>query len=161
MLPVPVYYALVVVCCGYALLKGAAPERIGTAILVVGSLLSLAARSSPAGRFGSVETGVFVVDIVCLGAFLILALRAARYWPLWIAGLQLIGTAGHLVKLVDPGVMRNAYAIVLVIWGYLMLFILAWGTYRHQQRLKKFGVDRSWSSSWGRSGPTQETGPTD
>ena len=160
MLPVAFYYTLLLLCCLYALLKGGAPEKIGTAILAVGSVLSLAARSSPATRFGSVETGIFLIDVACLLAFILLALRAQRYWPLWIAGLQLIGTAGHAVKLMDPEIMRRAYAIVLVFWSYPMLLILVLGTFRHQQRLAKFGVDRSWSSSWGRSGRTRGGGPT-
>ena len=57
--------------------------------------------------------------------------------------------------------MRSAYAFVLGFWGYLMLFILALGTWRHQQRLAKFGADRSWSTSWRRSGLRPEIGPTD
>jgi hypothetical protein len=108
----------------------------------------------------SVEIGVFIVDAVCLVAFLVLALRANRFWPLWVAGLQLIGTAGHAVKLADPEIIRRAYQIVLVFWSYPMLLLIVLGTWRHQQRLARFGVDRSWSSSWARSGRTRGGGPT-
>jgi hypothetical protein len=160
MLSVPLYYALLLLCWVYALGRGASPERIGATILVVGSLLTLAAAvSSPTG-YRSVEIGVFFVDVATLVAFLVLALRAERYWTLWIAALQLIGTAGHAVKLVDPHVIPRAYAFVTVFWSYPMLLLIVLGTYRHQQRLAKFGVDRSWSSSWHRSGPRPETGPT-
>jgi hypothetical protein len=107
-----------------------------------------------------VEFGVFLVDVAALAAFVILALRADRYWPLWIAGLQIIGTAGHAVKLMDPGVIRTAYAFILAFWSYPMLLLIVLGTWRHQQRLAKFGADRSWSSSWGRSGRTRGGGPT-
>lgn len=160
MLPVPVYYALLVLCWVYALLKGGAPERIGASIIGTGSVLSLVALSGPARMFMSVEIGVFLVDVACLVAFLILALRAERYWPLWIAGLQLIGTTGHAVKMVDPEIIRRAYQFVLVFWSYPMLLLIVLGTWRHQQRLAKFGIDRSWSNfsvPWGRR---QETGPT-
>jgi hypothetical protein len=160
MLPLSFYYALLALAWIYALLRGGAPERIGATIIGVGSILSLAAVSGPANIYMSVEIGVFVVDAVCLAAFLVLALRANRYWPLWVAGLQLIGTAGHAVKLADPEIIRRAYQIVLVFWSYPMLLLIVLGTWRHQQRLAKFGADRSWSSSWGRSGRGREAGPT-
>jgi len=154
------YFSLLFACWAYASLKGAAPERIGASVIGIGSILTVLTASGPANRFGSVETGIFIVDVGCLVAFLILALRAERYWPLWIAGLQLIGTAGHAVKLVDPEVIRRAYWFIQAFWSYPMLFLIVLGTYRHQRRLKMFGVDRSWSSSWRRSGPKPETGPT-
>ncbi|MET1111672.1 MAG: hypothetical protein ABWX67_09125 [Allosphingosinicella sp.] len=159
MLPVPVYYALFAACGLYVLLRGGAPEKVGTVILAVGSILSVAAVSSPSGRFGAVEVGVLSVDIVTLLAFLVLALRAERYWPLCVTALQAIGTSGHAAKLLDPGVIRSAYAIVLSLWGYLMLLLIAIGTWNHQRRLAKFGVDKSWSSSSGHSARLPPTGP--
>lgn len=159
MLPVPVYYALFAACALYVLLKGGAPEKVGTIILAVGSVLSVAAVSAPTSRFGAVEVGVLSVDIVTLLAFLALALRAERYWPLCVAALQAIGTAGHAAKLLDPGVIRSAYAIVLSLWGYLMLLLIAIGTWNHQRRLAKFGVDKSWSNFSARSGRQPPAGP--
>jgi len=154
------YFLLLDFCWLYALLQGGPPERLGASVLALGSAVTVAALSSPALVYVSVESGVFVVDIACALAFVALALWANRYWPLWIAGLQLLGVSAHAVKLAYPDVIARAYAFVTVFWSYPMLLILAIGTYRHQQRLKKFGVDRSWSSSWRRSGPKPETGPT-
>jgi hypothetical protein len=159
MLPVPVYYALFAACGLYVLLKGGAPEKVGTVILAFGSVLSVAAVSTPPSRFGAVEVGVFLVDVVTLFAFLALALRAERYWPLCVTALQAIGTAGHAAKLLDPGVIRSAYAIVLSLWGYLMLLLIAFGTWNHQRRLVRFGVDKSWSSFSGRSETRPPSGP--
>jgi hypothetical protein len=160
MLSVPFYYALLALCWIYALRWGGSPERIGATALVVGSVLTLVAAVSSTTEYGSVEIGVFLVDVATLVAFLALALRAERYWTLWIAALQLIGTAGHAVKLMDPNVIPRAYAFVTVFWSYPMLLLIMLGTYRHQQRLKMFGVDKSWSSSWRQSGRKPETGPT-
>lgn len=157
MLSLPLYYALLLSCWTYALLKGGAPERIGTTLVLVGSLLTLAAISSQAGSYSSVETGVFIVDLATLLAFLALAIRAQRFWPLWIAALQLIGTLGHIVKLVDPHLIPKAYAFAAIVWSYPMLLILALGTFNHQRRLKRNGSDPSWSSSFGRSPPTPPT----
>ena len=157
-MPLEFYYTLLVLCSGYAFLKGGSPERIGTTILAVGSIVTLAVLWSRTHRYGSVEVGIFIVDSVCLVAFVALALRAERFWPLWIAALQVIGTAAHVIKLVDPTLISRAYAFAMAFWSYPMLLLIALGTWRHQRRLAVFGVDRSWSSSSGRSEPT--TGPT-
>jgi hypothetical protein len=159
MLGVPFYYTLLLLCWSYAALRGGAPERIGATVILAGSLLTLATLSTRSSSYGSVETGVFVVDLACLTAFLVLALRAERFWPTWVAALQLLGTSGHLVKLVDPTLLPRAYAFAAIFWTYPMLLLLVLGTWRHQQRLKRFGVDRSWSNFSARSGPPK-AGPT-
>lgn len=160
MLPAHAYITILALCWAYALLKGGAPERIGASVIGVGSLLSLLAVSGPAARFGAVEVGVLLVDMAAFVAFLVLALRAERYWPLWVAALQCIGTAGHAAKLMDPNVIPLAYAFVLALWTYPMLFLIVLGTWNHQRRLARFGVDRSWSSSSGRSEPPPRGGQT-
>lgn len=160
MLPLPVYYAILALCVGYAWLRGGGPERAGAAIIALGSILSTALISAPALRFTGVERGVFLVDVAALCAFLALALRANRYWPLWIAALQLIGTAGHAVKMVDSQVIRLVYAFIMAFWTYPMLLLLVAGTWRHQRRLTRFGADRSWSSSFARSARPPTPGPT-
>jgi hypothetical protein len=156
MLPYQIYCSILAVCWIYAVFKGGPPEKIGATVIGVGSLLSLAAMSNPAARFGAVEEGVFLVDLAAFVAFLVLALRAERYWPLCIAALQAIGTAGHAAKLLDPGVIRSAYAFALSFWTYPMLLLVVIGTWNHQKRLARNGVDKSWSSSsdrWDRRPP--------
>jgi hypothetical protein len=159
MLPAYAYLTILLVCWTYALFKGGAPEQIGVSVIGVGSILSLVAASAPGVRFGSVEVGVFLVDLAAFGVFLGLALRAERHWPLWVAALQAIGTAGHAAKLVDPAVIPVAYAFVLAFWVYPMLLLIVMGTWQHQRRLAKFGADKSWSNSFGRSAPRPPTGP--
>lgn len=159
MLPAYAYLTILLVCWVYAMLKGGAPERIGASVIGLGSVLSLVAASSPGARFGSVEVGVFLVDVAAFAVFLGLALRAERHWPLWVAALQAIGTAGHAAKLADPKVIPLAYAFVLAFWVYPMLLLVVMGTWQHQRRLAKFGADKSWSSSSGRSETRPPTGP--
>lgn len=153
------YFSLVLACWTYAMLRGGAPERIGATILAVGSILTVVAVSAPAIRFGTVEIGIFLVDVAALVGFLILALRAERWWPLWVTALQAIGITAHAVKLVNPEVIRWAYAFALAFWSYPMLFLLVFGTWNHQRRLARFGVDKSWSSSSGRSAMPPPNGP--
>jgi hypothetical protein len=126
---------------------------------MAGSILTLVTLSSAATIYRSLEVGVVVVDLATLLAFLVLALRADRIWPLCITAFQLVGTAGHAVKLVDPQVLPYAYAFALRFWGYPMILMLIIGTWNHQKRLARNGVDKSWSSSFGRSGPPPPAGP--
>jgi hypothetical protein len=154
-----IYDVLAFACWLYAMHRGGPPERVGASILLVGSALTYVAVSAPASRFASVEVGVFAVDALALTAFVALALAAERWWPLWIAALQGIGTAAHAAKVVDPTVIPWAYAFALAFWSYPMLLLLAWGTWNYQRRLAKFGVDKSWSSYSGRSGQQRPDGP--
>ena len=157
MLPIELYYAFAFLCSGYVALRGAAPDRVGAAVILVGSALSTAAMSG--GRYASVEFGVFLVDLAALVAFLALSLRAERLWPLWVTALQIIGTAGHAVKLVDAEVLRVAYAFAMAFWSYPMWLLLVLGTWNHQRRLTRNGVDKSWSTSSGRWGRGPPAGP--
>lgn len=154
------YYILLVLCWLYALLKGGPPERIGATILAVGSTITMAAISSRSGRFGSVELGVFLVDVAGMLAFIILALRAERYWPLWVTALQIIAVGGHAIKAADPDTIPRAYAFAMAFWSYPMLLLIALGTWRHQQRLARNGVDPSWSTFSARSDRAPPRGPT-
>jgi len=155
-----VFLVLLIAVSSYAGLCGGAPERIGAAIIFLGSILTYAVPSSSATDYLSVEFGIFLIDLACLAAFLILALFAERFWPLWLTALQIIGVAGHAVKGADPDTIRRAYAFVLAFWSYPMLFLIALGTWRHRQRLARNGVDPSWSSFSTRSGPEPPAGPT-
>jgi hypothetical protein len=153
-----VYFALLFACWSYALWRGGAPERIGASILGVGSILTVLAVSGPSRRFGSVEVGILIVDVAALIAFAALALRAERFWTLWMTALHAIGTAGHAVRLADPHLIRWGYAFALAFWSYPMLLLLVAGTWNHRKRLARFGADRSWSSFSRRSVPRLRTG---
>jgi hypothetical protein len=137
---------------------------VGAAILTAGSLLTFAvltyaALSNTDALYRSFEREIFLIDVATLLGFLILALRADRLWTLCIAALQIVGTAGHAVKLADPEVLPYAYAFALRFWGYPMIALIALGTWNHHRRLARFGVDKSWSSSSGRSELRPPSGP--
>ena len=154
-----VFAGLLIGCCYYAGRFGGAPERYGIVIVAVGSVLTLAAVSTPSSRFHSVEIGILIVDLAALAAFLAVALKAERLWPLWVTALHVVGTAGHVVKMADPGLLGLAYHIALALWSYPMLFLIALGTWNHRKRLARYGADRSWSSFSGRSGRPRPGGP--
>jgi hypothetical protein len=140
-----VFPILTIGCCVYALWRGGSPEKIAAIVITSGWLLSVGVISQ-SGTFQSVEIGILLVDLVCLLVFVAIALAADRFWPLWVAALQLIGTAGHAASLVDPAIVPRVYAFMVSVWAYPMIILMIVGTWRHQQRLARLGVDKSWSS---------------
>jgi hypothetical protein len=148
-----VFVALMLACCAYAYVCGGAPERIGAAIFLVGSVVTYVVLEMSPINYRGVEVGVFVVDVATFLAFVALALRANRFWPLWVSALLGLGVVGHLARLLQPQVIPWAYAVVLSIWSYPILLVIALGTRAHHQRMKRSGADRSWTRSSGPPGP--------
>ena len=154
------FLVLLIACCAYAFVRGGAPERIGMAVYAAGSVLTYVAVSAPPIRFKGVEVGVFIIDVCVLISFIVIALRANRFWPIWVSALQGLGVLGSLAMLLHPRVIPWAYAVVLSIWSYPILLLIAVGTHFHQRRLKRNDADPSWTPSSAPPGPpTPPPGP--
>jgi len=147
------YYfnALLLVCCLYAFVAGGGPERLGAAAYALACIASHFVYSAPPIKFRSVETGVLIVDVLVFAAFALLAMRANRFWPIWVTALLGLGVLAHLARWAVPDTLRWPYQVVMSLWSYPILAIIALGTFNHRQRLKRFGTDSSWSSSFARS----------
>ena len=133
------YNLLLFGACGYALWRGKVDARIVAIAFFVGNFATFALRSQYSGGYSSVELGIFVVDSACLLAFTYAALISDRFWPLWVSGLQLTTSFGHILKAVDSQLVPLAYAASLRFWGYPILIILAVGVWRGQRRLRREG----------------------
>jgi len=129
------YWTLLILTCGYALTIGRTDERIVGAVCVLASVITAFALSPWRHRYSEVETGELLVDIVTLVAFVYVALRSNRFWPLWVAGLQLTTSMSHMLKAVDLGLGAQAYAAAEKFWSYPILLILAVGTWRGHRRM--------------------------
>ena len=79
------------------------------------------------------EIGVLAVDLFTLAAFTYVALRSDRFWPLWISGLQLTTSIGHVLKAIDSHLVPFAYGAALRVWSYPILIILAVAVWRGQR----------------------------
>lgn len=154
------FYALLLAVCVYAFAAGGGPERLGAAAYALACIASHFVFSAPAVKFRSVETGVFLIDVLVFVAFAVLAVRANRFWPIWVSSLLGLGVLAHLARWAGPDTMPWAYQLVMSIWSYPILAIIAIGTFSHRQRLARFGTDRSWSSSFAHSARKPPAGPT-
>ena len=155
------FVGLLAACTVYALVAGGAPERIGASLYALSVLATHILLLSHAARWQDVEYGEFIVDVVVFFAFLLLALRANRFWPLWVSALLGLGVLGHIAMLGHPRVIPWAYAVVLSIWSYPILLLIAGGTFAHRRRRKRTGADPSWTRSFAAPGPDRPApGPT-
>jgi hypothetical protein len=130
------YNLLLFGACGYALWRGKVDARIVATAFFVGNFATFALRSHPHEGYSSLETGILMVDVACLLAFTYAAMISDRFWPLWVSGLQLTTSFGHVLKAIDSSLLPIAYAAALRFWSYPILILLAVGVWRQQKRLR-------------------------
>lgn len=134
MLPKTVFWALLLLTCGYALWRGQRDERIAGAACLLASVATRLVISPQQLRYSQVEIGLLAIDLAVLAVFTAVALRSQRFWPLWIAGLQLTTSMAHLFKAVELDLLPHAYGAAMRFWSYPILLILVIGTWRGQRR---------------------------
>lgn len=141
-----VFIALWLVSTGYALARGGAPERvIAVAQLLAALATPFVTHWEPTGRhYGSVEIGVFLIDAALFATVTLVALLSARFWPIPQASMIGCDLLGHLAKHLAPGILPNAYYVIVAIWGYPTVILLIVATWRHRVRLARYGTDPDW-----------------
>ena len=137
MLGASIFIPILFAVCLYALWRGGPDERLVAVTCLAGTAATLLAVSPLHQRYTGVEEGLMLVDLAVLAGFVVVALRSDRFWPLWVAGLQLTTAIGHLLKGVDQELLPRAYGAALQFWSYPILIILAVGAYRHHRRLQQ------------------------
>lgn len=128
------FNTLLVGSCGYAFLRGGAPERAIAAILLIGVVLTFLFNLQSPRPFASVDIAVLIVDIGAFVGFTIVALRANRFWTLWVSALAGLGVLGHLSRFYGgTGISDWAYAVSLTIWSYPITVLIAIGTFNYHR----------------------------
>lgn len=132
---IPAFFVLLmVISCGFAFWRGHGDERMAATAIIFAALLSPVAKAS---GFASPETGILGIDMALLAFLVILALRSDRFWPLWAAGFQVVGTTIHLATFVEVDIWPPAYMAAQSFWAWPVLTALLAGTwlearYRHR-----------------------------
>ena len=133
-----VYHLLLVAVSAYAFLWGRSDEHMAAGICIIATIATRLVLSPVTSRYSGIEFGVFMVDLLTLAGFVAIALRTDRFWPLWVAGLQLTTLVAHMLKAIKIDLLPHAYAAAGRFWVYPIFLILVVGTWRsHQRRLQE------------------------
>ncbi len=145
-----IYNGVLAIVCGYALLRGGKPERIGASINLIASVvtgtISFTAIAPPAQE--AVVT--FLIDISVTLSFYWLAVRTTRFWPVWAFGFALADLIASVSCAVLPHLALFIYHTGLVIDAYLALSALALGIYKipsDADPIVKDGFRETWRRS--------------
>lgn len=128
------YLAILAAVSVYAFLRGRSDERLAAAVCIAATGATHGLMLLIGETYARVEFGLLLVDFGALAAFLYIALRTDRFWPLWVAGFQLTTMAAHLMKAVRLDLMPQAYAAAAKFWVYPIFLMIVIGTWRSHQR---------------------------
>jgi hypothetical protein len=131
----------------YAAARGGAPERIVAAAQLLAGVLTgvvVAYMHPVSDYYSSVEMGVLLTDLSLFLVITLVALGSTRFWPILQASMMGCDLFGHLAKPLGPDILPEAYYVTVAFWGYPMVVLVAVGTWRHQARLRRYGVDYAW-----------------
>jgi uncharacterized membrane protein YecN with MAPEG domain len=110
--------------------RGRREEQWAAIICVVGTGLTVVTADPRAVRFAGFDTVAFAIDLGVLIAFLAIALRSERFWPMWVAGLQLTATTVHPLTFLSPELAGRVFGTALALWSYPILILIAIGAWR-------------------------------
>lgn len=130
-LPVYVWPTVVMGMGATAAWRGSDNERLAASGVLAGWALSMVVARA---RSNETQWGVFGVDVILLALFLWIALRSRRFWPLFVAGFQLLMVFTHVARLLDAGVSGWAYLTAKLVWSYLIVLTIAYGAWTAPQR---------------------------
>lgn len=128
--------ALLLLVALFALAKGGRPER-HVALILLGMLVANLGFAWISGRwtdYGVFPWFRFILDLTGFALILAVALRADRWWPLWVSGVQLLAVLAHLLRAVDASIPPLVHAVMERWPFWIAIVITGIGTYLHHRR---------------------------
>lgn len=161
MTPIAAFLLLVALLAIHAGWRGGMPERLAAVAMLVAATATSLTNREAALPFRAVQWQLVWIDAALLGALLVIALRANRFWPLWVAAIQCLALAAHAARAFDPGILPLAYWWIVGKLSYPMLLLLVVGTERHYRRSRQGRRDPAWSkdSPWQGRPPPRPASP--
>lgn len=117
--------------CALAAWRGRDVERLAAATYLAAWALTLVAFRADTRE---TQWSVMIIDVGLLGVFIVVALRSRRYWPLFSAAFQLLAVATHIARALDSAVSGWAYQTAGIIWGYLVIAAVGYGSWTAPKR---------------------------
>lgn len=120
------FWALMLICCGFAAAFGG---RAGRAIAFIYALNILATwwvtRNPEAWR--NPHLPALIVDFVLLVALVLVVGRSDRWFPIWFTGFHLVAVISHFASILAPGFAPKIYFLLQSLWSVPMLLTLVIG----------------------------------
>ena len=126
----------------FAFIAGGMPERATAVVFLTAATASFVVLRDHALAF---DVKLVWIDIATFASLVAIAVRANRFWPLYISALQLLTVGVHGAKLYDPQLADWMWIGASSKLAYPTLILLTIGIVRHRQRIDVFGSDRDWS----------------
>ena len=131
--------ALLLAVAIFAWRRGESPERIAALILVGMALADPLYHAFPGkqGIYDQVDFAHAAIDFAGLAAMVALALRADRFWTLWLGALQLIACLAHVLRAIEVDMPEIVYATIIrgPYWAQIAILGLAtWLQVRRRRR---------------------------
>ena len=137
-----IFWIFLLTTCGYAIARGRRYEKLAAITCLIATIASMIGhmlmRHYYPVDYSAVEISDLIVDTGVLAAFVAIALRSDRFWPLWAAGLQLTISMSHTFKAIEPSLPAIVYGAAERFWAYptlLVVFIGAWRQHRRSASL--------------------------
>lgn len=131
--------ALLLLVAAFAWRRGEKPERVAALILVTMAVADPLYHAFPGkqGLYDRVDFAHAAIDFAGLAAMVGLALRADRFWTLWLGALQLIACLAHVLRAIEVDMPAIVYAIIIrgPFWAQIVLVGFAtWLQTRRRRR---------------------------
>jgi hypothetical protein len=133
--------------CVFAIARGGGPERLAALLFGAAGIATFLIPAEYWTGFRSIDVPLLAIDIALLGSLVVLSARADRFWPIWVAAVQLVIVLVHVAMAYNPAIVPLIYFAVSSRLAYVMIAMLVIATVRHQRRVARFGIDASWSRS--------------
>jgi hypothetical protein len=129
-----------------AIWKGKGPERAcaGTMLAMILVDRGYHAVFGPSPTFEVIDAWHLLLDTGALFAFVLIALKANRFYPLVLAAAQLVAFSAHLVRMLVEPVSSLSYFLLYTTPFWFQLIVLAGGMAHHFHRSSILGRYPDW-----------------
>lgn len=120
------FWLLASVCCGFAAVYG---DRSGreVAFAVMAGIAATFVVTGDDSKWMAPHLMAAAVDTLLFLALGWIALRADRWFPIWLAGLQLATVISHLGSIFAPAFAPKVYFVLQSVWAIPMFAALVIG----------------------------------
>lgn len=96
-----VFWIVVALCCAYAFAFGGRDGRCASLMIVLAALASAWVQTS-ASQWASLNLSVMLIDVALLAGLMGLMFKSRAYWPIWMAGAQMMTVLTHVATTLVP-----------------------------------------------------------